>query len=250
MNRIVASISLFLSLTCPMAQSAIPDREALIEKYSTLLADPELENLSLVTKQINRLFRVEQLLSESKEINKIERKVLLKYPRMGFMLRNTKCRAIAISAAACGLDPRSKTFHRDMQHEETDAIRHFVFSYLLATLNGADRALVFTAAHEGSPESWNENSLMDLHNNSVGVEAFIGRWMASPGIRYGDRWVLELALQALKENRLAVNRMGGTRCATAAIFEQDPSALLNGLGAYYQQMRKLPACRNMNRVLP
>ncbi|MDK9809273.1 hypothetical protein [Vibrio sp. D406a] len=62
-------------------------------------------------------------------------------------------------------------------NDKSDAFRHCFWSSMLARDIGYKNALEFTTAHEDFPENPENEKVMDLHNNKVGIR--LGLSMAS-----------------------------------------------------------------------
>lgn len=134
-------------------------------------------------------------------------------PDAALAIVNSGCASLRISYGLCDVDVSEGRFSRAWD-EEADAVRHFVFSALLACARGKKFAERYTIAHEGPPP-WDEPSKMDIHNNYVGFE-----W-ADPKMKRCDLPDLEkrlviAALKALQQKKLVTLRSGDTACNSPA----------------------------------
>lgn len=132
------------------------------------------------------------------------------HPDAALVIANSGCAAMKISYGVCGINILNHENSRAWS-EESDSIRHFVFSALLTCSRGQSLAERYTIAHEGPPP-WTIDNKMDIFNNYQGFE-----W-ANP--QYG-RCLLpdiekRLAIAALKKiikKELVVLVAGDTLCA-------------------------------------
>ena len=86
--------------------------------------------------------------------------------------------------------------------DESDALRHFLWSFLVCKELGADKAQSFMDAHESCAPS-NKYTKMDRFNNSLGIET-CKRMRENEGV--GDEKVLKEGLRLIKEKRLIVEK--------------------------------------------
>ncbi len=128
-------------------------------------------------------------------ITSLEAEALKDEPGLLLVLPRIKCRAVVIAQYVCGVSPSEQDL--DVTNdEETDSIRHFVFSALLARYFGGEVALRFSNAHEdfnGVDRSGLEaREIMDLANNRQGIE-----WMTSGARRLTNITNVDLGRAAL-----------------------------------------------------
>jgi len=65
-------------------------------------------------------------------------------------------------------------------NNEADAFRHAFWNYKMAKTMGVDRAKLFADAHERYSRNAVGETIMDLHNNNVGRQLFIGNPTGNP----------------------------------------------------------------------
>ena len=151
--------------------------------------------------------------AEAGNITLQEAEVLKDEPELLTLLPKIHCRAIVISQFVCGIPVEEQSLDA-FNDEETDAIRHFIFSALLTEYFGKQTALRYTNAHEGVEGvhgKLDPRREMDLWNNRVGIE-----WMSKFGRRLTSRSNVRLAkgaLQALQDDKLVTVKSGENRCA-------------------------------------
>jgi hypothetical protein len=211
--------------------------------YAKPLGDPSLRELSLFAKSLDYFLGVGKIVDSNKSVNEWEKLVLKKYPDLGMVLGNIRCRAQALAVTVCGVDPDKPGAQASIQDEEADALRHFFFAFMLASAKGAGLATLYTSAHEGDPNKWTERELMDLENNDMAIGLY--REMAEAGARpnFSDQTLALLALNALKEGRLTTLVPGKTRCAEEGIFALKPQELLKDLRSNYRALRRFQSCK-------
>lgn len=86
--------------------------------------------------------------------------------------------------------------------DESDALRHFFWSFFVCRELGADKAQSFLDAHESCAPR-NKYTKMDRFNNSIGIENCI---RMREGDEVGDEKVLEEGLRLIKEKKLIVEK--------------------------------------------
>lgn len=237
---------LILSLLIPGLASGAGWEELRQEQadcYARPLADSSLKELSLFARSLDFFLGVGKIVDQNKSVNEWEKLVLKKHPDLGMVLGNIRCRAQALAVTVCGVDPEKPGAQKAIQDEEADALRHFFFAFMLASAKGADLATLYTSAHEGDPNKWEERELMDLENNDMAIGLY--REMAEAGAEpnFGDQTLTLLGLKALKEGRLTTLVPGKTRCAEDKIFDIPPAELLKNLRQNYRTLRKYQSCR-------
>ena len=165
-----------------------------------------------------------------------EAEALKDEPELLLMLPNIHCRAIVISQFVCGI-PADEQSLDAFNDEETDAIRHFIFSALLTEYFGKETALRYTNAHEGVESvhgKLDPRREMDLWNNRVGIA-----WMSKFGRRLTSRSNVRLAkgaLQALHDGKLTTIKSGENRCADKS-FKLKGTNLAGQIRAYKFAMK-------------
>lgn len=218
-------------------------RQEQAECFAKPLADPSLRDLSLFAKSLDLFLGVGKIVDSNKSVNEWEKLVLKKYPGLGVVLGNIRCRAQALAVTVCGVDPDKPGAQAAVQDEEADALRHFFFSFLLASAKGADLATLYTSAHEGDPNLWTERELMDLENNDVAIGLYREMTEAGANPDLGDQALVSLALNALRDGRLTTLVPGKTRCADEGIFALPPRKVLKDLRSNYRALRKHQSCK-------
>lgn len=91
-------------------------------------------------------------------------------------------------------------FGRDVQDDESDAYRHYIWAGLLSKELGLELAKKFLDAHEFEREN-EPNSAMDLANNGAGL--LMSEQLQKTG-RFSQEEMESHAMQALKEKSLVV----------------------------------------------
>lgn len=86
--------------------------------------------------------------------------------------------------------------------DESDALRHFLWSFFVCRELGADKAQSFMDAHESCAPR-NEYTRMDRFNNSLGIET-CKRMREDDEV--GDEKVLKEGLRLIKEKKLIVEK--------------------------------------------
>ena len=122
-----------------------------------------------------------------------ERKLVEKFPKEAIVvfLQKTKAETFAL-----------KTFHRDDQNDESDAVRHFVWAALLRKELGPRLAKKFLEAHEASANSGEKPSKkMDEVINQLGLRTAEALHQAG---KLTDAEIERAALKALADKKLSV----------------------------------------------
>lgn len=218
-------------------------REEEANCYARPLGDPSLRELSLFAKSLDMFLGVGKIVDQNKSVNEWEKLVLKKHPDLGLVLGGIRCRAQALTVTVCGVDPDKPGAQSSIQDEEADALRHFFFSFMLASSKGADLATLYTAAHEGDPNKWTDRELMDLENNDMAIGLYREMTEAGGQPNFSDQTLALLALKSLREGRLSTLRPGSTRCAGDDIFAIKPALLFKDLRANYRALKKHQSCR-------
>lgn len=218
-------------------------RQEQADCYAKQIGDPSLRELSLFARSLDYFLGVGKIVDNSKAVNEWEKLVLKKYPGLGMVLGNIRCRAQALAVTVCGVDPDKPGAQRAIQDEEADALRHFFFAFMLASAKGADLATLYTSAHEGDPNKWTERELMDLENNDMAIGLYREMKEAGAEPNFSDQTLALLGLNALKEGRLTTLVPGKTRCAEERIFSMKPSEMLKSLRANYRALKKHQSCK-------
>lgn len=157
--------------------------------------------------------------------NSEEQEFLRKHPGSLVAVRSATCNSLALSYQLCGVslsDPQLVDLTND---EETDAIRHFVWSVILACAQGPHFAKKYTTIHELGTEPVNASPVhprnaMDLHNNAKGIE-----WVQTDIQRCHsplfESQVLEAAVYLLATDKLQTLKKGETKCASLRSFKSE-----------------------------
>ncbi len=174
-----------------------------INKCSLRRAEESLKSIRQTT-FTGKLFE-KYILANSPELAEIFRdkgldiKFARNNPEDLLMIKGTFCRSIALTWGICAKEMEKENERENGIDDETDAIRHYIASAIMACNRSQKYAAQIMTAHEGNPP-WARDSQMDIHNNFVGIE-----W-ADPKFsrcqRFSEIRVVKSALQALAEGKL------------------------------------------------
>lgn len=103
---------------------------------------------------------LEHILTYMPRLTEGDKKVISKYPVDSLKVYLTQSRVNDLS---------KKIFNSNKSGDESDAFRHFVWSGLLLSELGRDKAVVFLEAHEQDSTQSTEDKAMDIENNKKGL---------------------------------------------------------------------------------
>ncbi|MBC7740998.1 MAG: hypothetical protein H7061_02295 [Bdellovibrionaceae bacterium] len=188
-------------------------------------------------------------------IHLYENQVFNEFPELMPAVAYQACKAMLITYSMCDVvrgRPISKKLISEIQfrtnNEETDALRHFIFTALVAKKVGIEKTRLFTTAHEGAiPDSklqvlyetpGYDMEKMDIYNNNVALE-----WMRfTDPSKISDQQIIAAAIEHLHRGKLITLRKGDTKCTnTKKLLAMDWATIkksFDEFGAKYSSLIK------------
>ncbi len=151
-----------------------------------------------------------------------QREVLKLFPELAIIGHEEGCKALILSYTICDAYSTATSWEDlfdQTNDEETDAIRHFILTALIARRAGVQKTKFLMNAHEavdpdlGLVEALKattyERDKMDLYNNFLSLA-----WVSSQGKKQiSDKDIVEQALLFLKQGKFSKLRIGNLSCA-------------------------------------
>lgn len=207
----MAFVILAFQASADLSQSEMRSKFVNLAKRD-FIAHVNASGLRPLVKPLNPLeakFKQEIEAHSDAKLSRLETKLLFRYPQFIPAVKRVREFAYATSDRLCQ--------EESGEGNETDSARHFIGSYALTLLTGANFSYKYLTAHEGwlIDEDLNQftgynfaSSVMDLRNNAVGIEAAkrdheqikIFSVPIAPKI-YSWNEVKTMAIQALKRAR-------------------------------------------------
>ncbi|MBC7420599.1 MAG: hypothetical protein H7328_07720 [Bdellovibrio sp.] len=186
--------------------------------------------------------------------NYFQREVLQLHPELAFVGKLQGCKALILSSAICDTYENKTEKFAEMADDESDAIRHFLFTSFIAKKTDVQRAKLITTAHEAlsagtdvqailrSTKKFNSQT-MDLYNNAKALD-FIGSAFVKPG-DVSEKAIIESALYHLQKGYLKVLKKSNNSCANGKAFKKSWKQIKKDYQQYYQKYaQELPLCRD------